>query len=360
MWRNADLFEQAAWRSAKPHQLASRSMKILINTNTYSNPLIASRTWEINMNARKLFVTASTTLLLAASFAAAQHMPTPIYAVLGVWEESIKANQAAFGTAKNHPHAVDIMVYAHLQLGQDREAQRLVAASAVLQKGWPAALRTSTGAVLFSYTAFAAAPARVAIERGSWAEAAALTLRPTTPAGDAITHFTRAIGMARLRDTVNARHEIDALQKLTETLLTLNDAYWAEQVDIQRTAAMAWVAYAEGKLGDALKLMCNAADREDASEKHVAMENRLWPMRELLADLLLELKQPGPALTEYERSLEEYPNRLRAFSGAARAADASGDRPKAAAYYEKLAALTAKADPDKKEAQEAKAFLAVP
>jgi tetratricopeptide (TPR) repeat protein len=313
------------------------------------------------MNARKLFVTASTTLLLAASYAAAQHMPTPTYAVLGVWEESIKANQAGFGTAKNHPHAVDIMVYAHLQLGQDREAQRLVAAaSAALQKAAPAALRIPTGAVLPSYTAYAAAPARVAIERGAWAEAAALTLRPTAPAADAITHFTRAIGMARLRDTVNARHEIDALQKLAETLLTLNDAYWAEQVDIQRTAAMAWVAYAEGKLGDALKLMCNAADREDASEKHVAMENRLWPMRELLADLLLELNQPGPALTEYERSLEEYPNRLRAFSGAAQAANASGDRPKAAAYYEKLAALTAKADPDKKEAREARVFLAVP
>ena len=121
---------------------------------------------------------------------------------------------------------------------------------------------------------------------------------------------------------------------------------------------MAWVAHAENKGTEALKLMRSAADAEDASEKHVAMENRLWPMRELLGDLLLELKQPGPALAEFEKSLEESPNRLRAFSGAAKSADASGNRQKATEYYKKLVALTAKADPDKKEVQEAKAFVA--
>jgi len=129
-------------------------------------------------------------------------------------------------------------------------------------------------------------------------------------------------------------------------------------VDIQHKAAMAWVAHTEGKGTEALKLMRSAADIEDASEKHVAMENRLWPMRELLGEMLLELNQPGPALKEFEKSLAEYPNRMRGFYGAAKAAETSGNPQEAAEYYKKLVALTAKADSEKKEVQQAKAFLA--
>src|SRR6185436_20673908 len=152
--------------------------------------------------------------------------------------------------------------------------------------------------------------------------------------------------------------EIDSMRTLREELLALKDPYWAEQVDVQIKAATGWVAHAEGNAGEALKQMRSAADMEDASEKHVAMENRLWPMRELLGDMLLELKQSGPALKEYEKSLVEYPNRMRGFYGAARAAEISGNRQKAAEYYKKLIALTAKADSEKKEVQQAKAFLA--
>lgn len=295
---------------------------------------------------------------VAPSAPHALHMPSHIYSMLGMWEESIKANQVSVTVAKTYVHAIDFMVYAHLQLGQDREAQRLMETSAALQKSGPAALRSPTGAVFPIYTAYAAIPARVAIERSAWADAAALELQPTAPAADAITHFTRAMGFAKLRDTANARKEINALQKLQEELLALKDPYWAEQVDTQHKAAMAWVAHAESKGTEALKLMRSAADAEDASEKNVAMENRLWPMRELLGELLLELKQPGPALKEFEKSLGEYPNRIRAFSGAAKAAEAAGNRQKATEYYKKLVTLTAKADPEKKEVQEAKAFLA--
>ncbi len=101
-----------------------------------------------------------------------------------------------------------------------------------------------------------------------------------------------------------------------------------------------------------------AADLEDRNEKHIVTPGRIIPARELLGEMLLELKQPGPALKEFEKSLEGYPNRIRAFSGAARAAEAAGNRQKATEYYRKLVALTAKADPEKKEVQEAKAFLA--
>jgi tetratricopeptide (TPR) repeat protein len=295
---------------------------------------------------------------VAPSAPHALHMPAHIYSVLGMWEDSIKANREALGVFNGYVHAIDFNVYAHLQLGQDKEAQRLLETAAALQKSGPPAQRAPTGAVFPAYTAYAAIPARVAIERSAWAEAAALELKPSAPAADAITHFTRAMGHAMLRDTASASKEVDALQKLKAELLAMKDTYWAEQLEVQIKAASAWIVHAQGNAAEAAKLMRTAADMEDASEKHVAMENRLWPMRELLADLLLELKQPAQALKEYEQSLKEYPNRIRGFYGAARAAEASGNRQKAAEYYNKLVTLTAKADSDKKEIQQAKAYLA--
>jgi tetratricopeptide (TPR) repeat protein len=122
-------------------------------------------------------------------------------------------------------------------------------------------------------------------------------------------------------------------------------------------AVMAWIAYAEGDRDKAAKLMRAAADGEDGSVKHVAMENRLYPMRELLGELLLELGQAGPALRELEAALKENPNRYRGVYGAARAAAASGERVKAVAYYEKLIALASKADTTRPEIARARAFL---
>jgi tetratricopeptide (TPR) repeat protein len=289
----------------------------------------------------------------------ALHMPSHIYSMVGMWEESIKSNLEALEVYKGYVHAIDFMVYAHLQMGQIGQAQRLMQTSAELLKAGPSIVRTPTGGVLPSYTAYAAIPARIAIERGAWAEAAALTLTPTAPAADAITHFTRAMGFARMGDTAKAQIDINALRKLQAELVALKDPYWANQVDIQIKAAMAWVAYAENKPAEALQMMRTAADAEDGSEKHVAMENRLWPMRELLGELLLQAKEPAAALKEFEKSLEDSPNRLRGFSGAAQAAKAAGDRSKAAEYYKKLVVMTAKADAGNKEVQEAKAFLAL-
>jgi tetratricopeptide (TPR) repeat protein len=135
------------------------------------------------------------------------------------------------------------------------------------------------------------------------------------------------------------------------------DVYWAEQVAIQRLAAEAWVSYATGKKSEALKQMQAAADREDASEKHVAMENRLWPMRELLGELLLALNRPAEALRAFELSLKAAPNRFRGVYGAARAAERLGNRAQARRYYEKLDALSSRADTDRPEVAKARAFL---
>ena len=296
---------------------------------------------------------------VAPSAPHALHMPSHIYSMLGMWEESIESNRTALGVAKAYVHAMDFMAYAYLQLGQERQAERLMNESDALQKAGGSALtRSPTGAALTVHTAWAAIPARYAIERGAWKEAAALELRPSSPPADAITHFTRAMGFARLGEAANARSEIDKLERLQRELLGSQQGYWAEQIDIQRKAASAWVAYKEGKNKEALALMRSAADLEDASEKNVAMENRLWPMRELLGELLLELGEPALALKEFEASLGEARNRLRGFYGAAKAAAMTNDRPKAMAHYQKLLALAAKSDTDREELREARTFVA--
>jgi hypothetical protein len=295
---------------------------------------------------------------VAPSAPHALHMPSHIYSMLGNWGESIKSNQMAVDAAKGYVHAVDFMVYAHLQLGQDQAARRWLQYAADLQKTAPAAQRTPTGALLSVYTAYAAIPARYAIERGAWSEASALELHSTAPPADAITHFARAMGMALGGDVTGAQGEIAKLRSLGEELVRLKDNYWAEQVEIQRQAALAWVAQVQGRKAAAVELMRAAADREDASEKSIAMENRLWPMRELLGELLLEQREGMAALKEFEKSLDNARNRLRGYYGMARAAEMSGKRREAAEYYAKLAELTEQSDSERKEIQQAKAFLA--
>jgi tetratricopeptide (TPR) repeat protein len=172
------------------------------------------------------------------------------------------------------------------------------------------------------------------------------------PQAGSITYFARAIGSARSGDLAAADREVDKLKELRAALERANQSYWAEQAEIQMLAASAWIAHAKGEKEEALKFMRAAADVEDKSEKHIAMENRLYPMRELLGDLLLEQQQPGPALTEYETSLESTPNRLRGLYGAAKAAS---QPEKATAYFRKLVELTKDADTDRVEVREAKA-----
>jgi tetratricopeptide (TPR) repeat protein len=165
------------------------------------------------------------------------------------------------------------------------------------------------------------------------------------------------MGAARSGNVATARQDVERLTALRDALTGAKQEYWAEQVDIQRRAAASWIALAEDKRDEALTLMRSAADLEDASEKHVAMENRLWPMRELLGELLLELKQPARALEEFEASLNIARNRLRGLDGAARAAEAAGKPDKARAYYTQIVTLTREADFERPEVQRAKSFL---
>jgi tetratricopeptide (TPR) repeat protein len=286
-------------------------------------------------------------------------MPSHIFSMLGMWQESIESNQAALSASEGYVHAMDFMVYAYLQGAQDNGTRGLVAKAAAMRNAQPDSGKHSpTGAMLGIHTAFAAIPARYAIERSSWAEAAALEPQHGAPAADAITYFARAMGSIRTGNVAAAQKDIEQLQSLKEMLVESHQDYWAEQVEIQRVAATAWVKLTTGDSKDALQLMRSAADREDGCEKHVAMENRLWPMRELLGEMLLNLKEPALALKEFETSLKTAPKRFRGFYWAASAAAQSGDPEKAKTYFEKLIANCKDSSSERPELAEAKAYLA--
>jgi tetratricopeptide (TPR) repeat protein len=283
----------------------------------------------------------------------ARHMPSHIYSMVGLWEESIASNASAIEIQPDYYHAADFSVYAHLQLAQDAKAR------AMIDKSLATADRGDRPINFANFTAKAAMPARYVLERGDWAGAAALSLAPSQyPMADSLTRFARGLGMARSGNLAGAKAEIEAMKALRAALERVNDSYWADRTEEQMLAVSAWVAFKEGARDQALRFMRTAADNEDNSLKHVAMENRLYPLRELYGDLLLELGQAPAALIEYETALKATPNRYRGYLGVARAADAAGNRAKAIEYYGKLVDLAKTADAERQEVREAKAFLA--
>jgi hypothetical protein len=281
----------------------------------------------------------------------AVHMPSHVYSMLGMWDRSIASNEATLVVARRYadanfppgvthaaiPHSLDFMEYAYLQQGRDVEARKLVDDTVAIQKLNVTQLAQATG--------LAAVPVRYALERGAWAEAASLEVRPTSyPYAEAVTRFGRALGAARLgtpEGQAQARAEIDRMKQLRATYLQRADqAYWAEQIEILIESASGWLARAEGNDAEAIRRLRAGADLEDASEKHVAMENRVFPVREQLGYLLLDLGQSEAALVEFQVSLKGTPNRLRGYYGAARAAEGAGLTGLAREYQDHLRALT--------------------
>jgi hypothetical protein len=291
----------------------------------------------------------------------ALHMPSHVFTRVGSWQESIDSNRASAAVADQPArlHAQDYMVYGYLQQAQDVEAKRVVEEIRAI-----AEINMKHPVVFAAGYALTAIPARYAIERGRWAEAAALTLPVAEfdwskfPQAEAVTPFARGLGAARSGNVAGARQDIERLRTLHTALVTAKNTYWAGQADIQRRIVEAWVARAEGKTDEALQMMRAAADAEDASEKHIVSPGPIVPARELLGEMLLEANRPAEALKEFEASQKKEPNRFRGFYGAARAAEMAGDRDKAAHNYRELVALAQKADAERPEIQQAKAFLA--
>jgi hypothetical protein len=293
---------------------------------------------------------------VAPASAHAQHMPSHIFTRVGYWKESIASNvessRVASADKEGHDqlHAMDYLVYAYLQLGQDEKA------AAVIDE--MNAVTGFTETFIAGPYALAASPARYAVERGDWKAAAALQVRASPlPHVQAVTYFARALGAARSGNPQAAKADIAKLAELRDKLRDAKDAYWSEQVDIQRQVATSWVLYAEGKRDDALIAMSAAADAEDKTEKHPVTPGVPEPARELYGVMLLESGNAKDALVAFEATLKKEPNRLGAYVGAAKAAETSGESAKAHEYYSKVVAIADAADNTRTEVTDARAFL---
>jgi tetratricopeptide (TPR) repeat protein len=292
-------------------------------------------------------------------------MPSHTFTRVGSWQESAATNRLSEESAVKNGvptealHAMDYQTYAYLQMAQDRAARD------VLDRLPPvAALFDSTATVggaappMAGFYALAAIPARYALERGAWQDAAALQVPSGGPPFTiAIAHFARALGAARSGRAATAGPDVAALAALRDRLKG-QDEYWAEQVDIQWRTASAWVAFAEGRRAEALAAMSEAADIEDATDKAAVTPGPLAPARELLGEMQLEAGDAPAALRSFEASMAKEPGRFRGAFGAARAAEAAGDAASARKHYARALEIANEADTARPELDRARRYLA--
>ena len=310
---------------------------------------------------------------IAPDSAHAQHMPSHIFTRLGMSEESIASNLKSesaarelmrrknfTGGSREELHAMDYLAYAYLQTGQDSKAQQVFNKLTAMQ---------TVDEPIFSVAyAATAIPSRLALERRQWTEAANLELPTNVGAlapmenfqwAAAHIHFARAVGAARSGDPASARREVAKLAEIEEKLVIPAGSYdWKAQVRIGRQVAAAWLAKAEGRNEEAVRVMRLAADADDALEKHPVTPGAILPAREQLGELLLELRRPAEALSEFEASLRRAPRRLAALNGAARAAKLLSNDVLARDYYLQMVDLTKKGEASRAEIREARSFAA--
>jgi len=305
---------------------------------------------------------------IAPSVPHALHMPSHIFSRVGLWPEMVESNRASYLAAKGELrettlrvgtydalHAMDYLVFGHLQQAQDKAAKRLVDEVAAIRK-----VNVENFVAAYAFTAI---PSRFALERGDWKQAAALTLSPPDLSwskfsqAEAILVFARGLGAARTGNAAAARKDVERLQGLREAMTAAKMDYWVGQTDFQIRTVNAWIAYVENRHEEAVKLMREASELEEASDKHPVTPGNVVPCRELLGEMLMALNKPSQALVEFERSLKRDPNRFRGIYGAAHAAQVSGNRKAARGYYDRLRVLTADRDTERPEIIRARTFL---
>ena len=278
---------------------------------------------------------------IAPSAPHAQHMPSHIFIRLGLWDETIAANQRSLaagvayartqnlgGVAPEQFHAIDYMVYGYLQEGRDSTARRTV------DEGLALTTVLTSDALVTNYNRVAM-EARLPLERGDWAAAARLPVRAAGKGdiGEALAHFARGIGAARSGNTAQARAEVAALAAIEASLAGQSGYNWSRIVGIKKQAVTAWTLFAAGDTAGALREAKAAADLEDVTEKHPVTPGELLPARELEGDLLLAAGRYGEARVAYESTLCRERRRSRSLFGVARAAELAGDRSTARARY---------------------------
>ncbi|HMK03352.1 MAG TPA: hypothetical protein VK489_04140, partial [Ferruginibacter sp.] len=305
---------------------------------------------------------------IAPSSAHAQHMPSHIFTRLGLWDECISSNLAAAASAKCYGetagikghwdeelHALDYLVYAYLQKGDNEKAQK--------QLDY---LRTINEVSPFNFKvayAFASIPSRYVLENKLWKDAAAVKIHNESfpwhkfPWQKAIIHFARLMGSANTGSAQLARTELRHLQTIYDTLTAQKDTYKANQVMIQLKSGEAWILLAEGKANEALQAMKMAADLEDKTEKHPVTPGEVIPAKELLADMLMKMNKPAEALLAYEADLKTHPNRFNGLYGAAQASERINNKEKAKLYYTQLTAVTNSTASARPELETARLFL---
>ncbi len=262
--------------------------------------------------------------LIAPDLPHALHMPSHIFTRLGLWEDSISSNIASAAAARKRGdqgeefHALDYLTYAYLQLGRNDEAEKI-------RDNLPALGTVSLSSLFKINYAKAAIRARCALEQQHWSEAENLVADPgVQPQVAAILHWAAALGAAHTGNLQAARQHAEQVRRLSGELKEKGEAYWAEQVAIQGEEAGGWLAFAEHRTYDALRLLRMAADHEDAVEKHAVTPGAVRPARELLGDLLMEIHQPKEALDAYQQVLAVAPGRRNALKGAAEAEHMAG------------------------------------
>jgi 1,2-phenylacetyl-CoA epoxidase PaaB subunit len=309
-------------------------------------------TYDVPALAGRAMVAARRYSEIAPDAPHALHMPSHTFTRRGYWQESIDSNIAAAAAARREGqtaeelHASDYEIYAYLQTGQDKAARRIVdSLPEIASRFDPKAVLNGSAGPSVGYFALAAIPARYALEHQDWKQAAQLAPRETPfPYADAMTWFVRGLGAARLGRAQAADESAVALEQIREWLSKAGENYWAQQVEIQEVTVRAWAALAEGRNDEALRQMKSAAQLEDGTEKSAVTPGPLAPARELLGEMLLEIKEPAQALEQFEATLTKEPRRFRSLYGAALAGQLSGNREVSQRYFGELLKVCEHAD----------------
>jgi len=292
----------------------------------------------------------------------ALHMPSHIFARVGLWQDDINSNLASIAathkTAAMHMggeghqfHAMDFLVYAYLQSGREADAAKVIEEVKTMPH-----MQSMYGSDFDPQTyALSGLPAMYDLELRHWSDAAALTpVEGALPGDRAITYWARAIGAARSGNLKQAHQDLEQIENIHKQLVAEKKPDFAEGVEQDYQEASAWVAHAEGKDDEAISNLRKLADTNDK----LGYEPEGIPAREMLADLLLEVKRPQQALAEYQTDLKLNPNRFNGLYGAARAAEQAGKQSDANEYYALLLRVCAGSSSTRPELSRAKELVA--
>ena len=320
--------------------------------------------------AHMALTTARKYAIIAPSSAHAQHMPSHIFTRLGLWNESIKSNIDSADSAVCYAesvnpnanwvseiHALDYLVYAYLQLGDNVKAQSEMDKMQEIKEVFPSDHFASAYALI-------AVPSRLAIENKNWELATQLELPKTKLDWDkahwpkAMLHFSRALGYSNIGNSSAAENELKSLIILRDKLTKAKNTYESGQVTIQIEAVRGWIEYSKGNSKKAIEYMKLASNLESKTSKAAVTPGEIIPADELLADLYLALNKPKQALEAYKINLEGHPFRFNGIYGAAKAAVKLNDIKLAVYYFDQLVKLSAKTNSSRPEISEAKDYLA--